>query len=503
MNLSHYTLKNIDPQHIIIPDESAFDLPERVLQFGTGMLLRGLPDFYIDKANRNGTFNGRIVMVKSTHHGDASAFKRQDGLYTVCERGVFKGEKVERDTVSASISRVLIADGDWDEILSCAHDPGIDIIISNTTEMGIQLVKDDIKMAPPKSFPGKLVAVLHERFIAFDGDKDSGFVIVPTELLPDNGKKLEAIVMELAHLNALDDAFIEWLESANHFCNSLVDRIVTGMPPPEERNAFYEHLGYRDELLTVTEVYSLWAIEGDEYIKNKLSFRKADDGIKIESDINLYRELKLRLLNGTHTFACGMAWLANIETVHDAMADPTMSRFLQQLMLSEIAPAIPMEISGQVTTDFAQQVLDRFRNPHIRHLWKTIANNYSQKMKLRCVPLLINHYSKKLEVPPLMALSFAAYFIYMSAEREEDGRYFGKMNETEYLIEDTRAAIFYSLRKIHSMEDVVKKVLNDTAYWEENLLSLPGFTDDVLDAMNRIRNHGMKEAMEATIKQKI
>ena len=119
---------------------------------------------------------------------------------------------------------------EWEQILECAHNQSLQVIISNTTEVGIKLVNDDIRRHPPVSYPGKLLAFLYERFIAFEGSEKSGFVIIPTELIPDNGKKLESIVLELAHLNGLNDDFIEWLERCNYFCNSLVDRIVTGMP---------------------------------------------------------------------------------------------------------------------------------------------------------------------------------------------------------------------------------------------------------------------------------
>src|SRR6478672_13874299 len=121
MILSRYTLKNINSQSVELPDEALFDLPERVLQFGTGVLLRGLPDYFIDKANRQGIFNGRIVVVKSTSQGDSSAFDKQDGLYTLCVRGLQNGEKIEEDIVNASISRVITATEQWNEVLQCAH----------------------------------------------------------------------------------------------------------------------------------------------------------------------------------------------------------------------------------------------------------------------------------------------------------------------------------------------------------------------------------------------
>src|SRR5258705_2958684 len=110
MQLSKHHLKNIAAQPgLIIPDEELFNLPEKVLQFGTGVLLRGLPDYFIDKANRNGIFNGRIVVVKSTSHGDPDIFGQQDNLYTLCVRGIEDGKKIEETIINSSISRVLPA----------------------------------------------------------------------------------------------------------------------------------------------------------------------------------------------------------------------------------------------------------------------------------------------------------------------------------------------------------------------------------------------------------
>ena len=230
MLLSKSNLKNIQSAEIIVPDEAIFNLPEKVLQFGTGVLLRGLPDYFIDKANRQGVFNGRIVVVKSTSTGSASEFDNQDSLYTLCVKGIENGQKVEENIISSAISRVLSANEHWDEILKCAQNPEMKIVISNTTEVGIQLVKESIDANPPESFPAKLLAFLFERYQAFNGSEESGMVIVPTELIVGNGDKLKAILLDLARFNQLNEAFINWLENNNSFCNSLVDRIVPGKP---------------------------------------------------------------------------------------------------------------------------------------------------------------------------------------------------------------------------------------------------------------------------------
>jgi tagaturonate reductase len=503
MILSRYTLKNINGSSVQLPDEALFELPEKVLQFGTGVLLRGLPDYFIDKANRQGIFNGRIVVVKSTSQGDTSAFDKQDGLYTLCVRGLQNGEKIEENIVNASISRVLTATEQWNEILDCAHNRDMQVIISNTTEVGIQMVPEDIRQHPPKSFPGKLLAFLYERFKAFGGSAHSGMVIVPTELIPDNGKKLEAIVLELAHLNSLEDEFIECLEQHNNFCSSLVDRIVPGKPDAEFLSVIENELGYSDSLLTMSEVYCLWAIEGNEHVKEILSFSKADDSVIIEPNIDIYRELKLRLLNGTHTLSCGVAFLAGCKTVKEAMDDAAVSSFIADVMQHEIAPAIPYDVDLGTAQAFGAKVLDRFRNPHIKHLWLSITMSYSAKMKMRCVPVLLKHYETTGGVPELFALGVAAYLYFMKAVTKKGDKFYGQFNDEEYLIQDDQAEVYYQRWAGLTTTSLVQASLNDAAYWGADLAALPGFKQSVTDKLNLIINNGMKEAVESISSKKV
>ena len=122
MHLSRHNISKIKAQPgLIIPDEKLLSLPEKVLQFGTGVLLRGLPDYFIDKANRNGIFNGRVVVVKSTASGGMDAFDKQDGLYTILVRGIEDGKAVSETIICSAISRVLPAKEEWANILACAH----------------------------------------------------------------------------------------------------------------------------------------------------------------------------------------------------------------------------------------------------------------------------------------------------------------------------------------------------------------------------------------------
>lgn len=502
MILSRYTLKNIANTLVTVPNEALFELPEKVLQFGTGVLLRGLPDYFIDKANRQGIFNGRIVVVKSTTQGDMSAFEKQDGLYTVCVRGLENGIKVEENIINSSVSRVLSAHDEWEQILECARNVAMQIVISNTTEVGIQLVHDDIRRHPPTSFPGKLLAFLYERFKAFGGSEDSGMVIVPTELIPDNGQKLESILLELAHLNSLEEDFIEWLEGCNHFCNSLVDRIVPGKPDAAVLTTLENDFGYTDSLLTMSEVYRLWAIEGGEKVKDVLSFAQADEGVVIAPDIDLYRELKLRLLNGTHTLSCGLAFLAGCDTVKEAMDDETISSFIAGLMQNELAPAIPYDVDLAKAQEFGAKVLDRFRNPYIKHNWINITVQYSSKIRLRCIPLLLKHYETTDAVPELFALGFAAYIRFMKPVKKTGDKYWGELAGKEYPIQDEQAETFYKRVQSLNEEEVAGDVLGDVSFWGQDLTLLPNFYASVLNKLTLISKSSIKEAIETIQSEK-
>jgi tagaturonate reductase len=485
-----------------VPEVSFFDLPEKVLQFGTGVLLRGLPDYFIDKANRQGIFNGRVVVVKSTDRGTTAAFDDQDSLYTLCIRGIEDGLKVEENLIVSSISRVLTAGSQWAEILQVATSPHLEVVFSNTTEVGIQLVDDDITASPPISFPGKLLAVLLARYQAFPGDTARGLVIVPTELVPGNGDKLQAIVLEQARRHQLDAGFIDWLEAGTVFCNSLVDRIVPGKPDAAALAALEQQLGYQDKLLAMSEVYRLWAIQGDARVEKVLTFAQADAGVIIAPDIDIYRELKLRLLNGSHSLCCGLAFLAPFETVKEAMDHADFQAFITALMRDEIAPAIPYPVPPEAAAQFARQVLDRFRNPHIKHQWISISLSYTAKLKLRIIPVLSRYYEVFGQAPELMALGFAAYLQFMHAEETEAGKYYGRLQGEKYPINDDQAAYFYGLWQQLSPEHLVDTVLANQELWGQDLGALPGFAGAVKMKLAALQQQGVVKAIrDLDIKQ--
>jgi tagaturonate reductase len=498
MYLSKTNMQNIPACPLLtVPDALTLSLPEKVLQFGTGVLLRALPGFIIDKANGKGLFNGRIVIVKSTGTGDTNAFNRQDGLYTVCVRGIDAGKNVEENRIVSSVSRVLSALNEWDAVLQTAANPQMKVIISNTTEVGITLIKDNIHATPPQSFPGKLLSFLYHRFKIFDGNATKGMVVIPTELIPGNADKLFAIVKELAQQNGVEPSFLHWLENACYFCNSLVDRIVPGKPPLAEQEKIENTLGYKDDLMIMCEAYALWAIEsGNEEVKEILSFASGDGGVVIAADISKFRELKLRLLNGSHTFSCGLAWLAGFKMVKDAMSDEHFCEYIRQLMFDEIIPAITGDAITKTDAEiFAAKVLDRFRNDFIHHQWLSICLQYSSKMRLRNIDVIVSYIHRAGTIPSHMAMGMAAHILFMKTTPAQDGKFYGEFNGNPYLVEDQNAALYADYWKNYTAAQLVNKILSNEQLWGIDLSVLNDFAARVSYWLHVMINKGVMYAL--------
>jgi tagaturonate reductase len=498
MQLNSQSLPFINSQTVELPQEAILILPEKVLQFGTGVLLRALPDYYIDQANKKLEFNGRIVVVKSTSKENVSSFSEQDGLYTMLIRGIEEGKKVNRKIINASISRVLTASEHWNEILLVAISNDLKIIISNTTEVGISFVKESIFMTPPSSFPAKLLAVLWKRYKQFEGDMEMGLVIIPTELVSENGKLLKSILNELALFNQLEVGFINWLNAANDFCNSLVDRIVPGKLAKDKKLMEESLLGYQDDLMILCEPYSLWAIESThKKTIETLSFTISNPTVKVVPNINSYKELKLRLLNGTHSFSCALAILCGYDTVVEAMQVDHFRRFVRRLMMEEIKPLVISEsINEQSAQIFAEQVIDRFSNEFIEHKWINISVQYTSKMTIRNVPLLLKNNALQRSIPQCMLMGFSAYLLFMKTEKNQENLFFKTVGNQQYQVTDEKAALLYHYWFGKNTFDAVSAILSDTAIWGSNLNNIIGFCDKIVEMIESLQQ-GVENTLQS------
>ena len=477
-----------------LPPAAAFDLPETVVQFGTGAFLRGFVDVFLDEAIRDGTYRGRVVAIASTGSGRDAALTEQDGLYTLVVEGSQADGPLRECRVIGSVSRALSATTNWDEILTVARQPGLDFVFSNTTEIGIASGDGDvIDAAPPPSFPGKLTRFLVERGRVFSYGDSAGVVVIPCELIERNGDKLRDVVLTLAHRWMVEPEFAEWLERAVPFCNTLVDRIVPGTPKGERRRDLEDELGYRDDLMIAAEPYRLFAIEADASTRRRLRFAAADEGIVLTDDVRPYRERKVRILNGGHTILASVGLLMGCETVLDGMRHPLVEPFLRQLLFGEIVPSLDVA-EGE---PFARDVLLRFANPHLRHALRDITVQHTAKMRVRVVPSIQRLAERTGMTPPLLALGFAAYLLLLRAALGATGAGWIKVgadSEGEHIRMLWRNA---SGDDENTLRRVAAEACHDTELWHADLSRIPGFVQQVADDLVAIARDGLATILAA------
>lgn len=478
-------------------DHSGNALPETMLQFGTGAFLRGFVEYFLDVANQAGRRAGRVVLVGSTGSGRAGVLEEQDHLYTLATRGIENGAETERFRVIPVISRALSALEDWDEVLTFAASPDLTYVASNTTEVGITLDPDDDILAnPPRSYPGKLTAVLFARAQAFAFSPDSGLVILPCELVESNGDTLRDIVLQLASSWNLGSQFIEWVASANIFCNTLVDRIVPGTPAPEELARLQQRLGYQDALLTVAEPYRLWAVEGGEAVRTRLAPLAVDAGVRIVDDITPYRVLKVRILNGAHTIMTPAAWLCGCRTVQEAVDDPDMGTFIKSLVFDEILPGLGDDLDD--AESFAGAVLDRFGNPYIRHELLGITFQQTTKFRVRVVPSISAFLDRFSRIPDAMAFGVACFLLFQHPDHGPAVATRPQDDASAWWQEQWNGV---DVGDATSLRAFVRNVLSDSKHWGTSLSEMPGLDDAVAEHLIRLVEDGPRAALEYSIHQ--
>lgn len=466
--------------------------PIKVIQFGEGNFLRAFPDYMIDIANEKGLFNGSIAVVKCVPFGNLDRFKKQDNLYTVILRGKDNGEVINSSRIVTSIQKAVGCYEDYDEYISLAKLDSLRFVISNTTEAGIVLDKNDHLEGIPETYPGKLTQFLYERYKAYDGASDKGLIILPVELINDNGKQLKYCVLELIKVWSLPDSFANWVNDACTFCSTLVDRIVTGYPAPKA-DKICSNLGYKDELLDVAEPFGLWVIESDRDISEELPLNKAEMPVLFTENQKPYKERKVRILNGAHTSTVLLGWLMGESIVRDCMANTTIRSFMNAC-LSEIKPFVPL--SKPEVEEFTKSVFERFENPFIDHKVLDISLNSISKWKARVLPSFKDFYDANGEMPKALTFSFAALLAFYSSNKFEDNVLKATRNDgTEYFVKDGEKELkFFAENSKKDISEFVKLTAENIDFWGEDLSLLDGFTDAVTKYLTAIKEDAVAAA---------
>ncbi|MBU5594482.1 tagaturonate reductase [Amphibacillus sp. MSJ-3] len=465
--------------------------PERVLQFGEGNFMRAFVDWQIDQLNKAGLFNGSVVIVQPLEQGLGDVINQQDGLYTLILEGMKDGQAVREKQIIESVSRVINPFQQKDDYFALAQAPELEFIFSNTTEAGIVFDQEDLLTDElPKTFPGKLTAFLYQRFIHFNGDDTKGMTIIPCELIENNADQLKKCILQYADLWDLPKEFVTWIEQANQFCNSLVDRIVPGYPKDKAKEIEAE-LGYADQLIVVAEHYHLWVIEGDQALADQLPVEKIGLNTLFVEDLTPYRSRKVKILNGTHTAMTPISYLMGLETVEEAINDPLINAYLTALLNDEVLTTLPME--ADELQAYTNSVLERFENPYIKHQLLSISLNSIAKFATRNLPVLLEFYQKEGKLPDKLVFAFAALLYFYRNEQKilKDDREILDRFESLWLNFDGSKDSALSL--VHS-------VLSEESWWNgEDLTKLEGLEESIADLLIQFNQVGMKSALTSLL----
>ncbi|MCL2425104.1 MAG: tagaturonate reductase [Oscillospiraceae bacterium] len=458
--------------------------PIKILQFGEGNFLRAFVEHKIEIANEMGIFDSNVQIVKPVNFGSTKTFKAQGCVYTVLLRGIVGGEQVIHKKVITCVDGISDSYGDYDEFISFASSADLRFVISNTTEAGIVYDENDrFESTPPVSFPGKVTKFLYERYNVFGGAKDKGLIFLPTELISKNGEHLRDCCLKLCKLWGLPDEFKLWIIDANIFCNTLVDRIVTGYPH-DEADELEKELGYTDSLLVCGEPFALWVIEStNPTVAKEFPMDKAGLPVIFTDNLQPYRERKVRILNGIHTSCAAAAFLSGLDTVGEMMVDETLRKFLEKIAYGELAPMVPLP--HDEVNAFVAQVIERFENPFIRHKLISITLNSISKFKVRVLPTILETFEKTGNVPPLLCFSLASLITFYT-----DGQRAGK----PYEIKDD-----VSVLEFFAGSTNVDAFLSRTDFWGQDLTKIPGISEAVTASLRSIHEHGMRHAIEEVI----
>lgn len=459
--------------------------PVRVLQFGEGNFLRAFFDWMIDVANDRGVTDTSVAVVSPRFRANATiaALQRQDGLYHVCLEGVADGSPRRETRLVTSVADSFSPADDPERYMRYITSPDLRFVVSNTTEAGIRFEPDDPASLTAATFPAKVTAMLYHRFRHFGGDPERGLIFLCCELIEDNGRLLREYVLRHAREAHLGEDFERWVAGACIFCDTLVDRIVSGFPA-DTIDSINASTGYDDSLVVKGELYHLWVIggEGAATVERELPLDRAGLNVHFLPSVKEFRDRKVRVLNGSHTGMVPVALLSGCETVLDAFANEDVNAFITAMVEREVLPVIdgdPVELKR-----FADGILERFYNPYIRHMLRSIALNSLSKWETRNFPTVRDFYARFRRLPQFEIFTFAALLALYAPG-------------SGFTPDDNPAHVAF-IRDHWNPADLpasVKAIVEGVLFIDDFEAAAPGFSDEVGRHLESIQRLGMPAAL--------
>lgn len=468
--------------------------PIRVVQFGEGNFLRAFVDYMIDIANEQGRFDGDIVLIKPISFGSLDSFHQQGCQYTVSLRGMVDGEAKILNRQVTSVADAVDAYEEYDKYMGLAEIDTLRFVVSNTTEAGIVYdAEDRFELNPPKTFPGKLTKFLYHRYETFKGDMGKGLVMLPVELIDDNGIMLKKCVMQFIELWNLGDEFRTWVEEACVFTSTLVDRIVTGYPRDTIEEE-WKALGYEDRIMVTGEPFALWVIESPRDISGELPLPEAGLPVIFTDNQKPYKQRKVRILNGAHTSFVLASYLCGNDIVKQSMEDDDIRNFMSKTIFDEVIPTLTLP--EEELKEFAEAVITRFNNPYVKHALLSISLNSVSKWRARCMPSLLGYVEKFGKLPARLTFSLAALMAFYHGTEIRDKALIGHRDGQEYnILDDMEVLEFFRDNCEKDSRTFVESFLGNENFFGRNLNQVEGLTDAVTAYLDDIKTNGMRAAL--------
>lgn len=452
----------------------------------------------IDIANESGKFDGDIVLIKPIEFGSLDMFHEQDCQYTVSLRGIVDGEAKVQNRVVTAVADAVDTYQEYEKYMDLAKIDTLRFVVSNTTEAGIVFDDTDkMELEPPKTFPGKLTKFLYERYQFFHGAEDKGLVMLPVELIDDNGIMLKKCVLQFIELWGLEDDFKAWVENACIFTSTLVDRIITGYPR-DEVESIWQNLGYEDRILVTGEPFALWVIESDKDISKEFPLPDAGLPVIFTDNQKPYKQRKVRILNGAHTSFVLASYLAGNDIVLESMQDEDVKNFMMKTIFDEVIPTLTLP--KEELEEFANAVITRFNNPYVKHALLSISLNSVSKWRARCLPSFLGYVEKYGRLPVHLTFSIAALMAFYTGSEIRDKALIGHRNGQEYNIMDDMAVLeFFRDYSGKDTKTFVDAYLSNENFHGQDLTKVEGLSDAVASYLDDIKENGMRAALCRTL----
>lgn len=438
--------------------------PIKVLQFGEGNFLRAFADWIIDILNEKTDFNGNIQIIQPLPTGMVLVLKNQDCLYHVVLNGIQQGKTISETRLIKSVSSAINPYLNESEFIKACENPDLKFVISNTTESGIEFNAEDTRVdVLPSSFPGKITKLLYHRFSFYKGADDKGLYFLPCELIEKNGENLKRIVLQYVDHWRLATEFKNWILETCVFCNTLVDRIVPGFPKDTIKE-IQQQVGFEDNLVVSAEPFHLWVIEAPLLVKKAFPAEKAGLQVKFVPDLTPYRTRKVRILNGAHTALVPVAYLSGLRLVKESVDDATIGKFIREAISEEIVPTL--DLPADELQQFANDVIERFQNPFIKHELISIALNSISKFKVRVLPSLLGYHKKTGKLPERLVFSLAALIRFYKGEWQGETI---PLNDSAEILD-----FFKQAWALNDPSKTIQTVLSNQSLWGTDLTVIAG-----------------------------